>query len=181
MAFNPRRFFRQAHYWLSLAVAAPAMLIIGAGIVLMLKKEIGWIQPPTARGVASAELPAIDYEALVAASRLHPEAGIETWTDIDRIDLRVGRGLAKVRSNTGWEVQVDTQTGDVLHVAYRRSDLIESLHDGSYFSDAVKLYIFLPTGVLLLIMWGTGLYLFLIPRLARRRKRAQKAARRSAT
>ena len=89
MAFNPRRFFRQVHYWLSLAVALPAMLIIGAGIVLMLKKEIGWIQPPTARGVASAELPAIDYEALVAASRLHPEAGIETWTYIDRIDLRV--------------------------------------------------------------------------------------------
>ena len=66
--------------------------------------------------------------------------------------------------------QLANTTAEVLNVAYRRSDLIESIHDGSFFSDAVKLYVFLPTGILLIIMWGTGIYLFLLPRLRKRKK-----------
>ena len=112
---------------------------------------------------------------MLASARLHPEAGIEEWSDIDRIDLRVDKGIAKLRAHSGWEVQVDTATAEVVSVAYRRSDLIETIHDGSFFSDGVKLYVFLPTGVLLLIMWGTGIYLFMLPRMARRKKRAKAA------
>ncbi|MEM6909872.1 MAG: PepSY domain-containing protein, partial [Pseudomonadota bacterium] len=145
-----------------------------AGGMLMLKKEIEWIQPGTTRGVAEAQLPQASFEQMLKAARQHPEAGIETWSDIDRIDLRVGRGVAKLRANSGWEVQVDTKTAEVLKVAYRRSDLIESIHDGSFFADWVKLYVFLPTGVLLLIMWGTGIYLFLLPRFRKRKKAAAK-------
>lgn len=168
---NWKRLLRQVHYWLSLAVAVPTLIIIVAGLFLMLKKEISWIQPPTVSGVVSGGIPAIDYEAMLDAARSHPEAEITEWTDIDRIDLRVGKGMAKLQAKSGWEVQIDTSTGDVLSVAYRRSDVIEQIHDGSFFSDAVKLYIFLPTGILLLIMWGTGLYLFIQPRLVRKRKR----------
>ena len=107
---------------------------------------------------------------MLEAARGHPEAQIQDWTDIDRIDLRVGKGIAKLRAKSGWELQVDTSSGEVLNVAYRRSDLIEQIHDGSFFSDAVKLYIFLPTGVLLLFMWGTGIYLFLLPRFRKKKK-----------
>ena len=167
---NPRKFFRQVHYWLSLAVFVPAGIVIAAGLFLMLKKEVDWIQPPTARGSVEAQIPAASFEQIVDAARAHPVAGIEDWSDIDRIDLRVDRGIAKLRAKSGWEVQVDTATAEVLHVAYRRSDLIETIHDGSFFSDGVKYWIFLPTGVLLLVMWGTGIYLFLIPRMAKRRK-----------
>lgn len=142
-----------------------------AGGFLMLKKEVEWIQPGTERGVVEAQFPEASFETMLASAREHPEAGIEEWSDIDRIDLRVDKGMAKLRANSGWEVQVDTKTGEVLKVAYRRSDLIESIHDGSFFSDAVKLYLFLPTGVLLVVMWGSGIYLFLLPRLAKRKKK----------
>jgi len=165
---NFKRLFRQIHYWLSLAVFVPAAIMIVAGGMLM--KEIEWIQPGTERGVVEAQIPQASFEQMVEAARQHPEAGIENWEDIDRIDLRVGRGIAKLRANSGWEVQVDTSTGEVLKVAYRRSDVIEAIHDGSFFADWVKLYIFLPTGVLLLIMWGTGAYLFLLPRIAKAKK-----------
>ncbi len=168
---NLKRLLRQVHYWLSLAVFLPAGIIFAAGIFLMLKKEIDWIQPPTERGVVEEQIPAATFEQMLAAARLHPEAGISEWSDIDRIDLRVDKGIAKLRAHSGWEVQVDTSTAEVLHVAYRRSDLIETIHDGSFFSDEVKLYLFLPTGVLLIIMWGTGIYLFLLPRLQKRKKR----------
>ncbi|MEP1143249.1 MAG: PepSY-associated TM helix domain-containing protein [Henriciella sp.] len=170
MKLNLKRLLRQVHYWLSLAVAVPAGIIFFAGIFLMLKKEITWIQPATAAGIVSDQLPEITLDQMLEAARAHPEAQIETWTDIDRIDLRVGKGVAKLQANSGWEVQVDTRSGDVLSVAYRRSDLIEKIHDGSFFSDSVKLFIFLPTGILLILMWGTGLYLFLLPRFRKKKK-----------
>ena len=136
----------------------------------MLKKDIAWIQPPTSIGVAVDQLPHITFEDMLNASRLQDAAQIKDWSDIDRIDLRPDKGIAKVRAKSGWEVQIDTATGDVLNVAYRRSDLIESIHDGSFFSKGVKRYIFLPTALLLIIMWGTGIYLFLLPRFRRRQK-----------
>lgn len=170
MKLNLKRLLRQIHYWLSLAVAVPTVIILVAGIFLMLKKEVAWIQPPTQSGSISDELPEIGFQQMVEAARNHPEAQINEWTDIDRIDLRVGKGVAKLRANSGWEVQVDTRSGEVLNVAYRRSDLIEQIHDGSFFSDAVKLYVFLPTGILLIIMWGTGIYLFLLPRFRKKKK-----------
>ena len=171
MNLNLKRLLRQIHYWLSLAVAIPTAIIFVAGIFLMLKKEVAWIQPTTASGIVSEQLPEISFEQMVEAARAHPEAQIQEWTDIDRIDLRIGKGIAKLRANSGWEVQVDTSTGEVLNVAYRRSDIIEQIHDGSFFSDAVKYYIFLPTGVLLIFMWGTGLYLFFLPRFRKKKKK----------
>ena len=171
---NFKRLFRQVHYWLSLAIFVPAAIMFVAGAFLMLKKEIEWIQPSTATGSVEGQVPSTTFDQMLEAARQHPEAGIENWSDIDRIDLRVDRGIAKLRANSGWEVQVDTATAQVLEVAYRRSDVIETLHDGSFFADWVKLYIFLPTGILLIIMWGTGGYLFLLPRIAKARKKRAK-------
>jgi len=51
------------------------------------------------------------------------------------------------------------------------SDLIESIHDGSFFHDSLKLWVFLPSGIILAILWVTGVYLFLLPYLLRHRKR----------
>ena len=171
MTLNLKRLLRQVHYWLSLAVFLPAGIMFFAGIFLMLKKEIAWIQPPSQSGVMAEKIPVISYEEMLTASQLHPEAQISKWSDIDRIDIRVDKGIAKIRAKSGWEVQVDTATGDVLNAAYRRSDLIETIHDGSFFADAVKLYIFLPTGILLILMWGTGIYLFLLPRFRKKKKK----------
>ena len=75
----------------------------------------------------------------------------------------------KVRAINHWEIQIDTDTGDILQIEYRRSDIIEALHDGSWFSDATKYWVFLPTGIIVLILWISGVYLFFIPILNKRR------------
>ncbi len=160
---------RKLHRWGSIAVALPLLVVICTGILLLLKKDSAWIQPPTQRG-AGAEL-VLSFDEILAAARSAPDAGIETWDDVDRLDVRPERGVVKVRGKNRWEVQVDATNGAVLQTAYRRSDLIESIHDGSYFHDAAKLWVFLPSGALLLGLWGTGLYLWLLPHLVRRRRR----------
>lgn len=172
MKINHKRLWRQVHYWLSLAVFIPAGIMFFAGIFLMLKKDVAWIQPPTAIGETANQTPTVSFERIVELSGGYKEAQIKDWSDIDRIDIRPKKGIAKVRAKSGYEIQIDTATGQVLHVAYRRSDVIESIHDGSYFSDSVKRYIFLPTGILLIIMWGSGIYLFLLPRF--RKKKSKK-------
>jgi hypothetical protein len=144
--------------------------VIGTGILLQLKKEWSWVQPPSARGKGAT--PRVALAAVLEAARSVPEAEIDGWQDVDRLDVRPARGIVKVQAKNRWEIQVDLQTAEVLQVAYRRSDLIESLHDGSWFSDGVKLWIFLPVALIVLMLWGTGIYLFFLPyavRWSRRR------------
>jgi uncharacterized iron-regulated membrane protein len=168
--FNPRTFFRKAHRWGAVLVAAPFLLVILSGLLLQVKKQVPWVQPPVARG-ASKGPPAATFDAILAAARSVPEAGVSGWADIDRVDLRPKDGVAKVVCHSRWEVQVDAATGRVLQVEYRRSDLIESLHDGSFFGDGAKLAVFLPAGAVVLGLWLTGVYLFVLPYSVRWRRR----------
>jgi len=166
---------RKLHRIGSLAIFVPLALVIGTGLLLQLRKELDWIQPPTQ--VGASEAPGLSFEAILEAAGSVPEAGIDTWEDVDRIDVRPGKGVAKVRAESRWGVQVDTQTGEVLQAAYRRSDLIESLHDGSFFGDWARLGVFLPAAAVLLGLWLTGAYLLVLPHLARRKRRQKLAAR----
>lgn len=174
MAINWRIWTRKCHRWGAILVAVPFVLVIVTGALLQLKKEWSWVQPPSARGQGTT--PAIAMEALLKAARSRPEIGVQSWDDVDRIDIQPNRGIAKVQARSRWEVQVDLTTGEVLQVAYRRSDLIESLHDGSWFHDRVKLWVFLPVAVVVLGLWLTGIYLFFLPYAVRWSRRRQKRA-----
>ncbi len=59
-------------------------------------------------------------------------------------------------------------------MAYRRNELIESLHDGSWFHKHAKLWIFLPSSVILLVLWILGIYLFVAPLLKKRKRNKKK-------
>jgi hypothetical protein len=154
-------------------VMLPLLLVVCSGILLQVKKQVVWVQPPTQRGVASR--PEISFERILEAVRAVPEAGVHGWGDVERLDVQVARGMVKVQCASRWEVQVDTRTAEVLQVAYRRSDLIEQLHDGSFFGQTVKMWVFLPSGVILLGLWLTGVYLWGLPLVARRRGRSRRA------
>lgn len=158
---------RKLHYWVAFATALPVLLVILTGVLLQVKKDFAWIQPPEQKG--SGKTPAVTLAAILEACRAVPEAGVQEWADIRRVDLRPSRGLVKVTTSGDWEVQIDAATGAVIHSAYRRSDLIENLHDGSWFGGVAKRWIFLPSGIALGVLWVTGIWLFLQPFLARRR------------
>ncbi|MGD9188906.1 MAG: PepSY-associated TM helix domain-containing protein [Desulfobacteraceae bacterium] len=165
---------RKIHYWGSITIAAQLFIVLITGVLLLLKKEIEWIQPPTVKGEKKGV--AADFDRILEVARTVPEAEIFTWSDIDRLDVRPGKGMLKVRSNNRWEIQINAHSGDVLHVAYRRSDLIESIHDGSFFGDYCKLWIFLPSATVVIVLWVTGMYLFFYPYYikAKRRRREQR-------
>ena len=160
---------RKLHRIGALIVFLPAVVIFGSGLFLQLKKEWTWVQPATQSG-STQEL-ALSWDEIMTAVRALPEAEIDDWDDVDRLDVRPEMGMLKVRSKNSWEVQLDSVTGEILSSTYRRSDLIESIHDGSWFHDRAKLWIWLPAGVVLCALWGTGVYLWLLPHLFRRRRK----------
>ena len=156
------------HRWGSIIALVPITIIIFSGIVLQLKKASPYIQPPNQRGAGTE--PAIGFERILEVARTVPEAEIESWEDIDRLDVRPGKGVVKVQCKNRYEVQIDTETAEILQVAFRHSDLIESIHGGTYFNDHFKLWVFLSAGLVLAMLVITGHHLFFLPYFARRKR-----------
>jgi uncharacterized iron-regulated membrane protein len=169
---------RKVHYWVSIGIAVPALVLMISGVLLQVKKQWSWVQPPEQRG--TGQVPQITLDSLMQSLVGASGVGVRSWSDVNRVDIRPSKGVAKVWLHDGYEVQVDLGTGAVLQHAYRRSDLIESIHDGSFFAgDWTKLGLFLPTGALLVLMLASGVVLFWVPILAKRRRRAQTRAQQS--
>lgn len=181
MDINLRKDSRKLHRWGAILVALPFIIVLISGLFLQVKKEFGWIQPPSQSG--SAVGASVPLDSVLAVAKSIPELETSKWTDIDRLDVRPDDGIIKIRGTNGWEAQIDSHSGDILQVAQRRSDIIESIHDGSWFHDKAKLWIFLPSAVVVTILWLTGIYLFFYPYFAkwqnRRRLAKRKRKRRS--
>jgi uncharacterized iron-regulated membrane protein len=169
MSWHTRRDSRKIHRWGAIVIAIPFLIVLITGLLLQVKKEVAWVQPPSTEGVST--IPSVTFDQILKAAAAVPEAEISSWDDIDRLDVRPDKGIVKVRAVNHWEIQIDTETGQVLQSQYRRSDIIEAMHDGSWFHDNAKLWIFLPSGIIVTILWITGIYMFFIPYLNKRRNR----------
>lgn len=166
---NWKKTNRKIHYWGALACAIPIIIVITTGVLLLLKKEFEWIQPSTIKGQGTH--PTLSFAEMLNNLNKHPKIHNITWQDIKRIDVRPSKGIIKVQLKEQVEVQMDQQSGEILKIQLRRSDVIEAIHDGSYFSDFTKYWVFLPSAILLFILWVTGIYLFAVTELSKYRSR----------
>ena len=164
-----RRISRHFHLWAALVILIPVLVVIASGILLQVKKEFEWIQPATQK--IDAPVLAISFEQILAAAASVEPAQINSWEDIDRLDVRPDKGIVKIQSNNDWEIQISTVDAQVLQYAYRRSDIIESIHDGSWFFEGAKLWLFLPAGIVLLFIWISGCIMLYTTLRSKYRKR----------
>ena len=162
------------------------LLIIGlSGIILGWKKNSGTlIMPPTYTGSSSdlSEWLPLDSIYIIAVQAITESASPDLSGEIDRIDIRKKKGVAKVIFIKKYqEVQIDGVTGKVLHIGKRRSDLIESIHDGSIIDNLLgtpngefKLVYTSLMGLALLTFNITGLWLYLARTSRKSRKKVKK-------
>ena len=61
---NPRVWNRRLHRWGAVAIGVPFLLIIGTGLLLQVKKQVAWVQPPELRTEVRA--PSVPYDRLLA-------------------------------------------------------------------------------------------------------------------
>ena len=165
MSINLRKDSRKLHRWASILIALPFLIVLVSGLFLQVKKQFDWIQPSSQTG--SSVGASVPFNDVLTVAKSIPELQIDEWIDIDRLDVRPDNGIIKIRSINGWEAQIDSHSGEILQVAQRRSDIIEAIHDGSWFHDEAKLWIFFPSAIVVTILWITGIYLFFYPYFAK--------------
>ncbi len=86
---------RKIHHWGSLLIMLQIGLVIGAGLLLSLKKEIIWIQPSTMKGVMPISIPEQNIQELFDRARVIPQLEITNWTDLARVDVKPEKGIVK--------------------------------------------------------------------------------------
>ncbi|WP_420125721.1 PepSY-associated TM helix domain-containing protein [Longimicrobium sp.] len=152
-----------AHLWLGIATTGIVLVICVTGILLNHKRPLGLMPdvPNDAPGTLAQSLPVAELAA--RAGRAVPAA--VAASGIDRMDLRPGDGLVKVRFDDRevHEVTVDLATGRVLHVGLRNDVFLEKLHSGEIFGDGWTLLSDLAA-IALAILVISGYWLWLYPR-----------------
>lgn len=175
------RTFRSTHKALALGLLALVVVSALTGIALGWKKNVALLQPPTATGEAATleRWAPLHRLAAIAGTALAAEIGRDDPARLvpERLDVRPDRGIVKVLFPGAWEVQMDGATGEVLSVARRHADWIETLHDGSIISDGFKLLAMNALGLGLLALSATGVWVWYGPRRIRKERRAEREAR----
>jgi uncharacterized iron-regulated membrane protein len=179
----PVRLARQArrwHKWTGTLLSLVMAVLAVTGALIAFKKEWDYLQPAARRGEPApitAVLPPARVAEIVLALDL-PEA--QHLDDINRIELRPGRHLYKVRLESAgtWasprEIQVDATTGAVLNRGLRGDQLWMDIHSFAVFGQGTKLVVMSLAGVSLLWLSLSGLYLFGFPPWHRARKRRRR-------
>lgn len=176
------RAFRNVHRISGATLFVFFFIIAFSGLMLGWKKHSGgYLLPETQRGTTTELQRWLPLSTLRAKAVEAVEAQLPagTATEVDRMDVRPGKGVVKVRfEGHHWSVQVDGASGEVLQIAKRRSDWMEALHDGSIVEKPLgipggyfKLFYTTATGLALLSFTITGFWLWYGPKVLRRSKR----------
>ncbi len=156
-----------AHLWGGVLVTVLLLVVAVTGIMLNHKRAIGLMPEAEHRVPESfaASLPLPELAARAAAASGLPGE----MAEVDRMDVRPGKGLIKVRFSdpATTEVTLDLASGAVLLVGERGDVFIEQLHSGEAFGDGwILLSDVAAVGIVLLLI--SGYWLWLAPRWRRR-------------
>lgn len=158
------RWMFYAHLWLGIVTTAMVLILCVTGMLLNHKRPLGLMPdvPNDAPGALSASLPVAELAA--RAERAVPAA--VAASGVDRMDVRPGDGLVKVRFDDPQvhEVTVDLASGRVLHVGLRNDVFLEKLHTGEIFGDGWTLLSDIAA-IALAILVISGYWLWLYPRV----------------
>lgn len=145
------------------------------GLLLTWKDELQ-LKPSTATIEANGR-PLISLSEIEQNAKEYIDS-LQLSSDINRIDYRPGKGIAKVRfENHFTELQIDCYTGVIISQKTRTVDLIEMIHDGSivgYLFNSegkpTKLLYSTIVGLGLIFISLSGFWLWLKPKQIKRNK-----------
>jgi len=178
------RSFRKIHRYSAISLLVFFFIMALSGLLLGWKKHSGeLLQAKTYTGTSSElnEWLSIDSLNTIATMTLLDSISPALSFDLDRIDIRKEKGAVKfIYKNHYWGIQLDGVTGKVMRISRRRSDFIESLHDGSLLdsylgtNDIIKLLYSTIMGLALTTFTVTGFWLWYGPKRMKHLSRKHK-------
>lgn len=173
---NQTRISRRIHKWIGVPVAVFLIIVSVTAIMLAWKKEMRLI-PKTQNSRVEVASNWVPIEQIIDSAILHMKDSVGKSSEIDRVDIRPEKGIAKVVFKRHFtEIQVDGYSGAVLSVSQRNSDLIEKIHDGSILDfivgrdGGVKHIYSTITSLFLIFLCVTGLILWYNPKAIKKEK-----------
>ena len=133
-------------------VIIPWAFVISSGLLLQVRYEVPWVMPVQQQGQGT--IPRIEFMQVLETARQAPELGVQKWEDVWRLYVYPAKGITTIRAKNRQELQIDSETADVLQVATRRTDWLEDIHEGKWMG--LNLTLFLPIHILSLFLWLTG-------------------------
>ncbi|EDP70246.1 PepSY-associated TM helix family protein [Flavobacteriales bacterium ALC-1] len=169
------RWYRKAHRFVSIPLLLFVAIMSITGLLLAWKNELQ-LKPATAT-IDS------DGRALLSIDKIERSAinyidSLELSTEINRIDYRPRKGIAKIRFEKHFtELQIDCYTGKIISQRTRTADIIEMIHDGSiidylfdYSGTPTKLFYSTLISFGLLFLSFSGFWLWLKPKQIKKNK-----------
>lgn len=159
------RAFYWTHLWLGVVATLLTLVIAVTGIALNHKRGLGLMPDPDRPGAVELG-EALSLDAFEARAREALQAsGADASVPVDRMDVRPGHGLIKVRFDDRdvTEVTLALADGAVIHVGPRADVFMEKLHSGEIFGAG---WILLSDGaaIALILLGVSGLWLWLFPK-----------------
>ena len=152
-----------SHLWVGVVFTVALLSISITGILLNHKRGLGLMpdvsNTPTALFTNAMPLAELALKARAAGG---PVVGN---TEMDRMDVRPGEGLVKVRFTdpASTEITLDIYSGKTLHIGRRGDVFLERLHTGETFG---KRWVLLSdaAAIALVLLLISGYWLWLVPR-----------------
>ncbi len=142
------------HYWLGWIVMLPWLIVIVSGLALQVRYEVPWVLPVLQPGRGAT--PTMEFAQMLTRAQTEPTYGVTSWPDVWRVYVYPNRGISTIRAKNRWEFQFDSATHEIVHIAVRRTDWIEDIHEGKLFGLGENLWLFLPIHILSIALWCTG-------------------------
>ncbi|KPK75498.1 MAG: hypothetical protein AMJ79_11060 [Phycisphaerae bacterium SM23_30] len=170
------KLFWKTHKWVGIFLSLLFINMAVTGLLLLVKKKYAWIQPPTQKGAEGTVENFITLQELFDVILSQGHADFQSVADIERVDFRPEKRVHKVHSyHHHSELQIDAVTGAVLSDDMRVSDLLEQIHDGTFWGGWFHDWLMPLVAAGLFFMTISGLYLWL-DTYARKKRRKQKPA-----
>lgn len=171
------RIFRKVHRITGATLFIFFFIIAGTGLLLGWKKNSGDILGSKTYVGTTTELKdwlPLNQLQSIANSHLKQALPDTKELELDRIDIRQDKGVAKFIFDDYYGIQIDGATGALLHVDRRRADFVENVHDASLLDNYlntggyIKLFYATIMSLALLLFTVTGFWLWYGPKRMRR-------------
>lgn len=174
------RWYRKWHSWLGIFSFIFFTIVAGSGLLLAWKKNTnGYLLAKTEKGSNTDPVSWKSLAEVQQAASGYLEAQMPGLNlEIDRIDVRPEKGIAKVTYKKHYNaVQIDLATAKPLSLEKRRADFIEHLHDGSILDritgiEGPKLIYSTLVGSTLLFLSFSGFWLWYNPKRIKKLKQS---------